>query len=106
MYIHARSVFLFLAQLTTSKIGNLTRLIHTLLEVLTIPTYSCRRHVGNGGDLAGKRKKRRKKRVGPVAANNPDNLENKKEVGGGVKATQGLNENCSKAKRVCSLCRV
>ena len=32
------------------------------------PQNSCRRHVRNGGDLGGKRKKCRKKRVGPVAA--------------------------------------
>ena len=35
----------------------------------------------NGGDLGGKRKKCRKERVGPVAAN-PDNLESNKEAGG------------------------
>ena len=35
------------------------------------PQNSCRRQVGNGGDLGGKRKKCRKERVGPVAAN-PD----------------------------------
>ena len=40
------------------------------------PHKSCRRHVGNGGDLGGKRKKRRKERVVPVAAN-PDNLLNR-----------------------------
>ena len=34
--------------------------------------------MGNGGDLDGKRKKCRKERVGPVAAN-PNNLESKKE---------------------------
>ena len=44
------------------------------------PHKSCKRRVGNGGDLGGKRKKRRKERVGPVAAN-PDNLENNKEAG-------------------------
>ena len=38
------------------------------------PHNSCRRHVGNGGDLDGKRKNHRKERVGPVAAN-PDNCE-------------------------------
>ena len=31
------------------------------------PQKSCRRHVGNGGDLGGKRKICRKERVGPVA---------------------------------------
>ena len=35
----------------------------------------------NGGELGGKRKKRIKERVGPVAAN-PDNLEINKEAGG------------------------
>ena len=38
------------------------------------PQNSCRPQVGNGGDLGGKRKKCRKERVGPVAAN-PYNLE-------------------------------
>ena len=41
------------------------------------PQNSCRRHAGNGGDLGGKRKKCRKERVGPVAAN-PNNLESNK----------------------------
>ena len=49
---------------------------------------TCRRHVGKGGDLSGKRKKRRKERVGLVAAN-LDNLEDKKEAGGGAQGTQG-----------------
>ena len=34
-----RGIFIFLVQLTTSKIGNLTRLIHTVLYVMTIHTY-------------------------------------------------------------------
>ena len=46
------------------------------------PHKTCRRHVGNGGDLGGKRKRCGKERVGPVAAN-PDNLENNKETAGG-----------------------
>ena len=33
-----RGVFIFPVQLTTSRIGNLTRLIHTLLYVMTIHT--------------------------------------------------------------------
>ena len=41
----------------------------------------CRRHVRQGRNLGGKRKKCRKERVGPVAAN-PHNLENNKEAGG------------------------
>ena len=35
-----RGIFIFPVQLTTSRIGkNLTRLIHTLLHVITIHTY-------------------------------------------------------------------
>ena len=34
-----RGICIFPVQLTTSKIGNLTRLIHTLLYVMTIHTY-------------------------------------------------------------------
>ena len=45
------------------------------------PHKTCRRHVGNGRDLDGKRKKCRKERVGPVAAN-PYNLESSKKAGG------------------------
>ena len=33
-----REIFIFTVQLTTSRIGNLTRLIHNLLYVLTIHT--------------------------------------------------------------------
>ena len=38
---HARGQgnIIFPVQLTTSRIGNLTRLIHTLLDVMTIHTY-------------------------------------------------------------------
>ena len=49
---HARGqgIFIFPVQLTTSRIGNLTRLIHTLLYVMTIHTYISSRGVrGNGG---------------------------------------------------------
>ena len=34
-----RGIFIFPVQLTTCRIGNLTRLIHTLLYVMTIHTY-------------------------------------------------------------------
>ena len=34
-----RGIFIFPVQLTTSRIDNLTRLIHTLLYVMTIHTY-------------------------------------------------------------------
>ena len=42
-YLTAYSVgnIIFPVQLTTSRIGNLTRLIHTLLYVMTIHTYIC-----------------------------------------------------------------
>ena len=43
------------------------------------PKNSCRRHVGNGGDLGEDMKKCRKERDGPVAPN-PDNLESNKEA--------------------------
>ena len=56
-------------------------------------------HVGNGGDLGGKRKNCRKKSVGPVAAN-PDNLESNKEAGGGAQGTQGLSKNYTSRESV------
>ena len=59
------------------------------------PQKSCRRHVGNGGDLGGKRKERRKEKDNPVAAK-PDNLESDKEAGGGAQGTQRLSKNCPK----------
>ena len=34
-----RGILIFTVQLTTSRIGSLTRLIHTLLYVMTIHTY-------------------------------------------------------------------
>ena len=61
------------------------------------PHRSCRRNVGNGGDLDGKRKTRRRERVGSVAAN-PDNLENSKEAEGKTR------KNCTSRENVC-LCR-
>ena len=66
---------------------------------------SCRRDVGNGGDLGGKIKKRRQERVGSVAAATPDNLENNKEAGGGAQGTQGSSKNCTSRETV-SFCRV
>ena len=66
---------------------------------------SCRRHVGNGGDFGGKRKKCRKERVGPVAAN-PDHLENNKEAGRGTQDTQGLSKNCASRESVSPLSRL
>ena len=69
------------------------------------PQNSCRRHVGNGGDLGGKRKKCTKERVGPVAAN-PDNLEGNKETGRGVQDTQGLSKSCTSRESVSPLSRL
>ena len=65
------------------------------------PHKTCRRHVGNRGDLGGKRKKRRKERVGQVAAN-PDNLLNREQQGSrrGAQATQDLSKNCTSRERV------
>ena len=37
--VRGQGKFIFPVQLTTSRIGNLTRLIHTLLYVMTIHTY-------------------------------------------------------------------
>ena len=69
------------------------------------PQNSCRRYVGNGGDWGGKRKKCRKERVGPVAAN-PDNLESNKEAGGGAQGTQGSSKNFISRESVSPLSRL
>ena len=45
------------------------------------PHESCRHDVRNGGNLGGKREKRRRERVSSEAAN-PDNLDSIKETGG------------------------
>ena len=50
--------------------------------------------MGNRRDLDGKRKKCRKERVGPVAAN-PDNLESNKEAVEGAKGIQHSSKNCT-----------
>ena len=68
------------------------------------PHKSCRRHVGNGGDLVRKREKRRKERVGPVAAK-PDNLEYNKKTGGEHKVHRA-KVTTVQVERVCPLCRV
>ena len=69
------------------------------------PHKSCRRPMGNGGDLGGKRKKRKKERVGPVAAN-PDNLESNKEAGGGAQGTQSSSKNCTSRESESPLSRL
>ena len=66
---------------------------------------SCRRYVGNGGDLGGKTKTRRKERVGPVAAN-LDNLESNKEAGGGAQGIQDSSKNCTSRESVSPLSRL
>ena len=66
---------------------------------------SCRRQVGNGRDLGGKRKKCRKERVGAIAAN-PDNLESNKEAEGGAQATPGSSKNCTSREGVSPLSRL
>ena len=82
-----RNIFVF----PVSRIVDRTRLIHTLLYVITIHTYihkkrkkplnSCRHQGGNGGDFGGTRKRCRKGSVGPVAANS-NIVEINKEAGG------------------------
>ena len=69
------------------------------------PQSSLRRHVGNGGDLGGKRKKYSKEGVGPAAAN-PDNLESNREAGGGAQGTQGSSKNCTSRESVSPLSRL
>ena len=69
------------------------------------PHKSCRRDVRNGGDLGGKRKKRRQGRVGFVAAE-PDNLKKSKEAGGEAQGTQGLSKNCTSRECVSPLSRL
>ena len=61
--------------------------------------------MGNGGDLVGMSRKRRKQRVGSVAVN-PDNLQNRKEAGGGAQDTQGLSKNYTNRESVSPLSRL
>ena len=97
-------MFIFPVQLTTSRIGKLTRLIHTLLYVMTIHTcihayihtyihayihtYICR-----------------KGSVGPVAANS-NIVEINKEAGGGAQGTLSLSKNCTSRESVSPLSRL
>ena len=69
------------------------------------PQNSCRRQVENGGDLGGKRKKCRKERVGPVAANS-DNLESNNEAGEGAECILGSGKICTSRESVSSLSRL
>ena len=66
---------------------------------------SCRRHVGNGGDLGGKGGKHRQGRSGLVAAN-LDNLENSKEAGREAPGTHDLSKNCTRRESVSPLSRL
>ena len=59
------------------------------------PYKSYRRHMVNGGDLGGIRKKHKQERVDSVAFN-LNNLENSKEAGGGVQGTPSLNNSISR----------
>ena len=68
------------------------------------PQNSCRRHVGNGGDLGGKRKKCGKERVRQVAAN-PSNLESNKEEGEEHKVLRA-QIRIVQVERSCPLSRV
>ena len=61
--------------------GNEDRIGEGAREANKKPQNSCRRCMGNGGDLGGNSKKCGKERVGPVAVN-PDNLDSNKEAGG------------------------
>ena len=65
---------------------------------------SCRRRVGNGGDMGGERTKCRKERVGLVAANS-DNLGSNKDAGGEHKVLRA-QVRFIQVERVCPLCRV
>ena len=65
---------------------------------------SCRRHVGNGGDLGGKSKNCRKERVGRVTAK-PDNLESNR-AGRGAQGTQDSSKNCLSRESVPPLSRL
>ena len=69
------------------------------------PPNRCRRQVGSGGDLGGKRNKCRQEKVGPVAAN-PDNLENNNEAEGGAQGTQSLSKKCTSRDNVSPLSRL
>ena len=49
-----REILIFPVQLTTSRIGNLTRLIHTLLNVMTIFLFFLRTSSARGGGGGGR----------------------------------------------------
>ena len=68
------------------------------------PYKSCRRGVGNGGDLDGNRNKRRQESVGLVAAD-PDNLEDYKEPGG-KQGIPSLSKTCTSRESVSPLSRL
>ena len=62
----------------------------------------CRRDVGNGQDLSGKRRKRRQERVGYC---NPDHLETRKDARGERKVPRAYVRTVQ-GERMCPLCRV
>ena len=65
----------------------------------------CRRDVVNGGDLGGKRKKRRQESVTSVAPNS-DSLKNSKGARGEAQGTQSLSKNCISRESVSPLLRL
>ena len=96
----------FLLQLTTSRIGNLTRLILLLLYVMhTYVHTNIHTYIHNGGDFGGTRKRCRKGSVGPVAANS-NIVEINKEAGGGAEGTLSLSKNCTSRESVSPLSRL
>ena len=70
-------------------------------KTLRKPHLSCRRDVGNGQNLGGKRKKRRQECIGSVAAD-PDTIENSKEAGKKGQGTQAFRKNCTSRECVPS----
>ena len=66
---------------------------------------SCRRVVGNGVDLGGKRINMARKRVRSVATDQ-DSLENSKQAGRGAQGTQGLSKNCTSRESMAPLSRL
>ena len=66
---------------------------------------TCGRPVGNWRNFGGKRKKRRKESVGPVASI-PGNLENNKEAGAGAQGTQALSKKCTSRGSASPLSRL
>ena len=70
------------------------------------PYKSCRRRDVETGETWVDRKQRRQEKAGSIAAN-PDNLENRKEAGGGgAKCTKDSSKNCTSRESVSPLSRL